>query len=398
MTEPLYFDDPLRLQFEADVLACQPTEDGRFAARLAATYFYPTSGGQDHDTGTLGPARVLDVFKQDGEIVHLLDRSLPPGRYPAQVDADRRWRHMQNHTAQHILSATVWRLYGWPTLSSNIGGYSPSTIDVPDGELTPEQWAAIEQAANRAVFENRPLRTFLVDESRAAELPLRRPPKVRGQIRIVEIEGVDMVACGGTHAPRTGMLGLIKIIRTEHINRKLRLHFVAGYHALETFQGWQQGLMTASRALSVPFDGVGEAVTRLQETLRETEREAARWKGAALEAEAANLRAAARAIGTRRLVTRTFANRPADEVRALAAALQSEPGLVALLGTHDGRKLVLVAACGPGSGLSARDLLNAHLAPFGGRGGGDDRLAQGGGAVPADALDDFFSRTPELLA
>lgn len=398
MTRPLYFDDPLQLDFEADVIDCYPLGDGRHAVHLEATYFYPTSGGQDHDTGTIGPARVLDVYKKDDAIVHVLDRPLELGRYPAQIDAERRWRHMQNHTAQHILSATVWRLYGWPTLSSNIGGYAPSTIDVPDGELTPEQWRTIEAAANRAVFENRPVRTFLVDDRQAAELPLRRSPKVQGQIRIVEIEGVDMVACGGTHAPQTGLIGLIKIVRTEHINHKLRLHFVAGYHALETFQDWQDALTTASRTLSVPFAEVGDAVTRLQDMLRNAEREAARWKTAALEAEAAALRAAARVCGRQRLVAHIFDRRPAEEVRALAASLQSEPDLVTLLGTHDGRKLVLVTACGPQTGLSARDLLNAHLTPFGGRGGGDDRLAQGGAAVPSEALATFFDRTAELLS
>ncbi len=398
MTKPLYFDDPLTLSFEAQVLAVHPLGRGRFAARLPETFFYPTSGGQDHDTGRIGPARVLEVFKEEGEIVHVLDRDLPPGTYPAEIDAERRWRHMQNHTAQHLLSAAVWRLYGWPTLSSHIGGYAPSTVDVPEGRLSAEQQRALERELNRAVFADHPVRAFQVDEAEAARLPLRRPPKVSGRIRIVEIEEVDMVACGGTHLPRTGMVGLIKIVRTEHINHKLRLHFVAGYHALETWQDWQEALLPAARALSVPPEETAAAVTRLQTALKEAERAAARWKEAALEMEAASLRAAARPQGRRRLVTRIFSNRAADEIRTLAAILQETPDLVALLGTHDGRKLVLAAACGAETGLSARELLNAHLAPYGGRGGGDDRLAQGGAGLDAAALDEFFSRTAALLA
>ncbi len=397
MTLPLYFDNPLQLEFTADVLDVQPLGKGRFAARLPQTYFYPTSGGQAHDTGFIGPARVLDVFKQDDEIVHVLDRDLPPGEYPARIDADRRWRHMQNHTAQHMLSATVWRLYGWPTLSSSIGGYAPSTIDVPDGALGSQQWREVEAAVNQAVFASLPVRTFVVDEAEAARLELRRAPKVQGRIRIVEIEGLDRVACGGTHLPQTGMVGLIKIIRTERINHKLRLHFVAGYHALETWQNWQDGLLPAARALSVPPAEVAIAVTRLQDDLRAAEREAARWQEAALAQEAAALRVAARQVGDLQLVTKIYPRRPAAEVRQLAVTLQSEPGLVALLGTHDGRKLVLVAACGEATGLDARNLLNAHLAPFGGRGGGDARLAQGGAGLPSAALATFFSRTEDLI-
>ena len=106
MTEQLYFDDPHTLEFEANVTACRRLQAGEFGAVMASTYFYPTSGGQEHDTGFIGQARVVDVHKEEDVIVHILDRELPPGVYPARIDGERRFRHMQHHTAQHILSAS----------------------------------------------------------------------------------------------------------------------------------------------------------------------------------------------------------------------------------------------------------------------------------------------------
>jgi alanyl-tRNA synthetase len=211
MTEQLYFDDPLTLEFTAGVTESRLLDGGRFGLVLPRTHFYPTSGGQEHDTGFIGEARVLDVYKDNGTIIHVVDRSLTPGDYPARIDRDRRIRAMQHHTGQHILSASFLEVADIESISANINGNSPSTIDLEVGEIAPEILRQAEDFANGILFENRTVKSYYVTDADVASIPFRKPPKVSGRIRVVEVDGFDYTPCGGTHCLNTGMVGLIKI-------------------------------------------------------------------------------------------------------------------------------------------------------------------------------------------
>ena len=384
----LHRDDPLTLEFDTEIRERIILPDGRAGLILNRTYFYPTGGGQAHDTGTLGAARVVDVLKSDdgAAVIHVVEGEPGEGTLHAVIDAERRIRHMQHHTAQHLLSATFWRTLHLETLSSAIHGWTPSHIDLPDVTLSAADLRRVEDEANRVIFENRRVRTFTVPDAQAAELSLRRPPKVRGDIRIVEIEGTDRVACGGTHCPQTGMIGTLKILRTERINHKLRVHFVAGWQALETLRGFQEIAQSLAGMFSAAPAEVTELVEKQRDQLQTAERELRRLRAAQSACEARGLAESARRVGNLRLIAHLYESRPAGELRALADALKEQPDLVGLLATFDGQKLVLIATCGTETGLSARELLNERLARLGGRGGGDDQIAQGGGrATPEQA-------------
>lgn len=232
----LYWEQPYASEFAAKVVRAWSEGDQHYAV-LDQTLFYPTAGGQACDTGTLNNIAVLDVredSKAKGDIIHVLASPLQPGQHVhGQLDWAGRYHRMQRHTAEHILAQAFWRAAGWATLAVNMG--SPvCTIDFsgePDETLIRQG----EALANWAVYANTPVKTYLIDDSELGNYPLRRAPKMAGQIRVVEIENWDMVACGGTHVAHTGEAGPIKIVKYERYKGGTRVYFMAGWEALETF-------------------------------------------------------------------------------------------------------------------------------------------------------------------
>jgi alanyl-tRNA synthetase len=395
----LYQEDPLRLEFETQVREKVALSGDRLGLILERTYFYPTGGGQEHDTGSIGPARVLDVYKH-GEppvLVHVVDQDVPSGPLPARIDALRRLRAMQHHTAQHLLSQCFLRLLGLETLSANINTDTPSTVDFSFTELSPEQLRQVEDLANQVIYENRVVKSYFVTPEDIAQVPLRRPPKVSENIRIIEIDGYDHSACGGTHVPHTGMIGVVKILRTERQNEKTRVHFIAGWQALEAFQAYHSILGSLAVQLNTGIHELTQAVPRQAELLRAAQKELQGLRLEHMGWEARTLAEQAPQFAERRLVVTSFENRPASELRALADHLRSLPGVAALLASYDGQKLSLVSACAPQSGLDARQLLQSLLAEVSGRGGGDAQIAQGGGSASPQQLQALLEHARRLM-
>ena len=271
----LYLTDPLTLEFDTEIQESLDLPDGRLGVILTCTYFYPTGGGQEHDTGTLGSVRVVDVIKsEDGDsIIHILDGEPGDGSLLAKIDAERRMRHMQHHTAQHLLSGCFQQVFELETLSSGIRGGEPTTIDLPDTDLSRADLNRIEVMANQIIYENRTVKSYFVHSEKIDTIPLRRPPKVEGEIRIIEIDGFDYSACGATHCPQTGMIGAIKIIRTERINQKTRIHFVAGIQAMEYFGQYQEIATTLAAEMSAHPQDVVDLVRKQAAQLHTTEKE-----------------------------------------------------------------------------------------------------------------------------
>ena len=201
-TQRLYHDDPYCTQFDATVVE-QLELEGKPAVVLDATCFYPTSGGQPHDVGTLDGVPVVEVVEANGQIVHVLTRELGPGVVHGVIDWERRFDHMQQHTGQHILSRAFEELFSADTVSFHLGAES-STIDVELASLDWDAAAQIEELSNSVVLQDRPVVTREYDQNEVGRLALRRTPPSRGRIRVVSIEGFDDCACGGTHVRATG--------------------------------------------------------------------------------------------------------------------------------------------------------------------------------------------------
>lgn len=380
----LYQEDVLKLEFEANVIQKIIAPGGAIGIILDQTYFYPTGGGQEHDTGWLGEARVLDVYKEGQPIalVHIVDRDLPLGSVKGLIDQMRRLRHMQHHTAQHLLTQCFVRLLGCETVSANINGNSPSTLDLEATTVVNKtDLVRVENLANAIVYENRVIKTYFVEPEEVRHLPLRKPPPAVERIRIVEIDGYDYAACGGTHCTQTGMIGAIKILKAERQNDKVRISFVAGWQALEHYQTCYQTISDLSSQMSVGITELAQAMQRQAEQLKLTQREVQALKAEKLALEARQMAVDGQAIGERRLILAGYQNRPPSELRALADELKKMPGIIALLASFDEHKVSLVVTCAPDTGFSARELLSQILETVGGRGGGDRQIAQGGGTV-----------------
>lgn len=380
-TKRLYYADSYTLSFEAAVLEITTHAD-RPALVLDRTYFYPEGGGQPADRGTLNGVRVLDVQVRptDRAVLHVLEAPLEAQHVTGEIDGERRRDFRVHHSGQHILSQALERAAAARTLSVHMSE-SSMTIDVDRADIAPEEWEAVENLANRIVLEDRVVRAWFPSPKELEALNIRKLPEVEGRVRVVDVGGFDITACGGTHVARTGEIGVIKIVKAERRGESTRLEFKCGERALRDYRAKNDLANRLAAALTVGYWEVPEAVGRLQEQNRalQSEVKALRERLAAYEAAALLSEAVQR--GSYRLVARAFA-RSADEVRLLAQALAAESGVVALLGAA-GEKAQLIFARSADVSVDVQPLLKKALELIGGRGGGRPNLAQGGG-VSAD--------------
>jgi len=395
----LYMQDPLTLAFEAIIKSKETLGNGRIAVQLESSYFYPTSGGQAHDTGSIGTGQVLDVFKDasGSVVIHVLDNDIPIGSAPARIDADRRKRHMQHHSGQHLLSQCFHRLLGLETLSAHIGGYTSSSIDLPVSNISSSDIKKIEALANQIIYENRFIKSYFVASEDIDTIPLRRPPKVSGTVRVIEIKDFDYSACGGTHCSQTGMIGLLKILKLERQNQKTRVYFSSGEHVLEIFQDYHEIVTALANQMSIHPEDIVETVQRQTEALKSTHKIMRKSQQEHLSFEAKDMAASAKMISAQRVVLGLFKSRPADELRALANQFKEMPQLVSLLVTYDGKKISMLATCAEDTNISASELLTKHLANIGGSGGGDDQISQGGGSASEEQALSIFDETNKII-
>ena len=427
MTERLYRDDPYLLEFEALVLA-RREHQGRPAVVLDRTAFYPESGGQPWDVGTLegldarppeppghgqgsrdaaAEVPVVAVLETGGDVLHVLAAPLAADRVRGRVDAGRRRDHRQQHHGQHLLSRAFVRTAGARTVSFHLGA-ADSTIDL-DREVGDEETAAAETLANEVVWEARPVAARVVSRAEASALGVDPPEEAGNSVRLVEAAGFDVQPCGGTHPRSTAEVGVVAVLGRERYKGGSRVRFVCGHRALAAVRGRGAVLDRLGALLSAPPEALPEAAARVLESLTEANRRGADLLERALEGEARRLLAgmAPDAFGGGEgcstsgtasaaphavppaLVAVTYDGWTAAELRALAQRLVVLAPCVALLASR-GDKVHLVFAQSEGLGHDIPALLRTAAEAVGGRGGGRGNLAQGGG----DRLD----RLDEALA
>jgi alanyl-tRNA synthetase len=372
MTTRLYYTDAYRAEFTANVVG--RSDDGA-RVYLDETAFYPTSGGQLHDTGTLGGVQVVDVVDEDDRVAHVLASPLPPtpASIPGVIDWTRRFDHMQQHTGQHLLSAVFDDLFGHKTLSVHFGP-DYSTLDLDADMLSRDRMIAAEERANALVAEARAVNVTFEDAATAAGL--RKPSDRPGTLRVVTIDALDRSACGGTHVRNTAEIGAVLLRSSEKVRNATRIEFVCGVRAVRRARKDFESLTRIATSLSASLDDVASLVTAQSDRLKESDN--ARKK---LEKELSSFRARElydRATpdgnGVRTIVIRDAASM--DELRTLAQGAFELPRVV-VVGVLRSPPSVLLAAS-EDSGVDAGKLLKERLASVGGRGGGSPRMAQGG--------------------
>ena len=381
MTERIYYTDPACIEFDATVIASS-TVDGRVVAVLDRTAFYPTSGGQPFDTGVLGDTDVTDVLDlEDGSIGHVVSAPLAEGvRVHGRVDWARRFDHMQQHTGQHILSAAFDRVHRARTVGFHLGAVV-STLDL-DTVLGADALAAAEQEANRIVWEDRPVSIRFAAPEEAAAMALRKEPTRRGPLRVIDVEGFDLSAGGGTHVARAGQVGVIALRWSEKFRGGVRLEFVCGGRALREFRLLRDAVAGSLRFLSVAPQDLPSAIEGAQGENKDLRRTIRGLHERLAVHEASALVDRALPVGAARVIVDTLDGWDQAGLKTLASSAAGQPGVVAAL-LSAGTPALIVIARAPDVGLDASAVLKAMLQRFGGKGGGKPELAQGGGLAGA---------------
>jgi alanyl-tRNA synthetase len=384
MTNRIYYTDPLATTFDATVLSAAVV-DGRSHVALDTTAFYPTSGGQPFDTGTLGGRAVLDVIDgDDGVITHVLDAPLERGaKVTGVIDWARRFDHMQQHTGQHILSAAFERTCAARPESFHLGSTS-CTIDLAR-EVSPAEIAAAETQACDIVFDNRPVLVRFVSEAEAAALPLRKDPARTGTLRLIEIEDCDLSACGGTHVPATGRVGVIAVSGWERFKGGSRIEFVCGHRAVASHRRLRDIVSGLQRQLTVAPQEIGATIERFQAENRANQKALRQLRETVAAQEAGALAAAAEDLGAFRRVIVTREGWDLAALKTLATAIAAHPSSVAVIIGGDS-PVPVVAARAANVNFDAGAWIKQITAALGGRGGGRPELAQGGVAAPVEKV------------
>ena len=385
MTDRLYYHDSFLYNFEAEVQEVIPSP--KPVVILDRTAFYPTSGGQVHDTGTISTdnesLRVTEVADaEDGRVIHYLEapvKDLRPGtKIRGQIDATRRRDHMQQHTGQHVLSAAFVRLFNLPTVSFHMGDdYCSIDLDTPT--LTKEQVEAAERLANEIILENRPVDIRFVTREEAGKLGLRKlPPAARNELRLIDIRDWDLSACGGTHVSQTGQIGGILLRKTEKVRQGWRVEFIAGQRAVATARRDFTTLAETAALFSAHIYDAPQQARKSLDEIRTLRKQREQSQEELAEAQAASLLAETAESNGRKVVIRTFSDRDMNSVKLLAQKLtRLAPNAVVLLATTSPQPS-LVFAQSSGQPFDMGGLMKETLSKLGGRGGGSKDMAQGG--------------------
>jgi len=379
MTRRLYYDDCYLTEFTA----CAEAGGEGQRVYLDATAFYPTSGGQPHDTGMIGGVAVTEVIDEGDRVAHVTAAPAPSGEIVCRVDWSRRFDHMQQHSGQHLLSAALEEFYHISTVSFHLGADS-ATIDVTAAGFDRSQAADIERRANELIFENRPITIGYRDAGDGAGL--RKRPERDGVIRVVTIADLDNSACGGTHVRSTGEIGLLLLRKMERVRQTLRLEFLCGMRAVRRARADFEALSQTARMFSSSLDEAPALVAEQLERLQEAEKHRRRLAAALAEAQGRELYQSAEpdAAGLRRHVVRLRSGALDDEVRAEAQGFTAGSRALFLAVVEETAAVLL--AVSTDSGLHAGNTLKSLLAQHGGRGGGNAQVAQG--SLPtAEALE-----------
>ncbi len=380
MTERLYYTDSYRREFQARVV--ERSQDGR-TVYLDRTLFYPASGGQPFDVGSIAGVAVIEVVDEEERVAHRLAAPLAAGGAVAgEIDWTRRFDHMQQHSGQHLLSAVFEELFTLHTVSFHLGAES-ATIDLEGGPVEPRMVTEAERRANQLVSENRAIDVRFEDAGVAQGL--RKASEREGMLRIVSIDGLDRSACGGTHVRTTGEIGPILLRRTEKIRQSVRVEFVCGGRAVRRARADFEALTRIAQLFSAPLDEVApmvaaqlEAAKAGEKARRKLELDLAAYRGKELYTTTEP-----GPHGMRRAIERLDRGN-LEDLRAVAQNFTAQTKSVFVATLKDPPSVLLAASAD--SGVDAGKLLKAALSEAGGRGGGNARIAQG--SVPdAASLD-----------
>jgi len=404
MTEQLYYTDPRLADFEARLLQ-QKAEADRWVVVLDRTAFYPEGGGQPADRGTLNGVPVLDVQKQRDEIRHYLAEPLPEetaGRETAAggaaiegpavrgtIDWARRFEFMQQHTGQHIISASLIEAAGYRTISAYLGDHY-TAVEIDSDAVREKEIEAAETLANQVVTRNLPVQIRWIRPEEAEHYHLRKPPPEVERLRIVQIEGVDAAACAGIHVAATGEVGLIKYDGLEKIRGRLRLHWLIGERAYRDTREKDRLAAALNRELTCGTADILSSVQDLRNKIREREQRISQLEKALAEQRVREVLERAQTVQGVRLVLESLSLAESSYAQTVYQSLLDQPKTVACILLRRNADIQWRIGCSEDLDLPWKQILPGLFPLIDGKGGGRGRSWQGVGVNPQGA-DRFLS-------
>jgi alanyl-tRNA synthetase len=381
-TERLYYNDSHLIEFEALVIDKTDRVSGWTAVTLDRTAFYPTGGGQPSDTGTIDGQRVLEcIDDEESGVLHVIQGRVPEigATVRGRIDWARRLDHIQQHTGQHILSQAFVTLFNAPTRGFRVLT-DACEIDVELKNPTDEVIERAVELANNVIWEDRQITIQSVTAEEAAQLPLRKDSSREGEVRLIEIEGFDLTPCGGTHAYRTGEVGMIAMRSWERAKGLTRIEFAAGTRALADYRRANKTARAVAALFSAARDEAPKLTARMVEENKDLHRRVRTLEEVSARVEADELLASTPAnVAGIRVVGQILAHRNAESLKHLAMALIAHPGTIALLGSGEEETARLVFAKAADAPGDMNALMREACLILEGRGGGKSDMAQGGG-------------------
>ena len=375
-TKRLYFENPYQVEFDAKIIE-KTTYEEKFALILDKTCFYPESGGQPSDKGTINGIKVIKVMEENSRILHVLEEDVFSEDIKGIIDWTVRFDYMQQHTGQHILSQSFDEIYNAETLSFHLGD-EISSVEIDLRKITEEEVEKVERLANEIVFQDREIKTYFIQEEETQSIPLRKPPKKKGLIRIVEISDFDYSACGGTHLRRTGEVGIIKILKLERIRNNVRFEFLCGKRALQDYTRKNRDLRHLSNELSVSEGEILNSFEKLVLELKAQKKKNKNTQEKLIQYEAQEAIQGAK----EKIIKEIYSGRNPEEVRSLALNIIKKGEYVVLYGLKAEKRVHLVLASSETLDIDMRELVPIVISMIKGKGGGSPSLVQIAGEDP----------------
>jgi len=369
-TKRLYLESPYKVEFEAQVVEKVIWEQ-KPALILDQTCFYPESGGQPCDKGMINGIEVIKVLEDEARIIHLLAEDISSDKVTGKIEWQTRFDHMQQHSGQHILSQSFHELLGAETLSFHLGE-AISSVEMDLRKISEEEVENVERRANEIVFQDREIKCYFIPEEKIESVPLRRPPKKKGLIRVVEVSDFDFSACGGTHVRRAGEIGLIKILKLERIRNNIRFEFICGKRTLEDYLWKNRILRELSTRFTVNEGEILSSVEKLSSDLKSQKR-----KGKKMQEKIAQYEAQEIIQETKeRIIKELFVDKTPEEMRFLVLNIIRKGDFVVLFGLKGEERGHLILACSENINIDMREIVPLVSPLIKGKGGGRPSLVE----------------------
>ena len=393
MTDKLYYGDSNLMEFESTVEAANKIDRG-FEIILKESAFYPDSGGQLHDIGTLDGQNILDVYeREDCEVVHLAEnwKASVGDTVRGIIDRPRRLDNMRQHTGQHILSRAFIETAGADTISAHLGEVE-SSIELSTKSIDIESLHEAERLANQIVLENHPVRIGYFTRDQLKEMPIRKIPELERKYRIIQVGEFDYTACGGTHCLSSAEVGLIKIIGLEKLRGHIRVIFLTGLRALEDYVAKHEVVTDLARRFTCHFTDLENSIIKLTDQNSVLRKEIGAFNKKLMPYEVERLKENGDEVKGVRIVIQSYDDHDPKDLKELAMEVARAYDSVAILASRN----KLMISVSEGLPTNAAKLAKLFMEKFSGKGGGSPAFAQIGG-IPFDQREEYLRSLVNLI-